>query len=102
MPSDELTEMLLDRHNDVITVYVEKHGKAIRITDDFFTLSDLEISGVDIQDDVVSEILDDHGVINDNGELIVFHYGDDTSSKEYKQKVSSLRNAIHKLSNWGA
>lgn len=38
----------LDWHNDQIEVYIQKNGNDFRITDDKYTVSDLEMSGLNI------------------------------------------------------
>lgn len=57
----------LDRHNDQIEVYIEKDGKDFRITDDRYTVSDLEMSGLNIfssakRQKIYNQILNAHGV----------------------------------------
>jgi hypothetical protein len=41
----EITTPFLDRNNDRIQIYVYPHDNGLRLTDDGYTLSDLEISG---------------------------------------------------------
>ncbi len=41
----EITTPFLDRHNDYIQIYVQRHDKGFLLTDDGFTLRDLEQSG---------------------------------------------------------
>jgi len=38
----------LDRHNDNIEIYILKEGAGYKLTDDGFTLNDLEMSGMDV------------------------------------------------------
>lgn len=41
----EITTPFLDRHNDAIQIYAKREGNSYRLTDDGFTLRDLETSG---------------------------------------------------------
>jgi hypothetical protein len=42
----QISTPFLDRHNDEIEIYVEKHGNGLLITDDGCTISDLAASGM--------------------------------------------------------
>lgn len=46
--SCEITTPLLDRHNDHVEIYIMKHGNEFKITDGGYTISDLVMSGLDI------------------------------------------------------
>lgn len=57
----------LDRHNDQIEVYIKKNGDNFMITDDGYTVSDLEASGLNIfssdkRHRIYEQILRSHGV----------------------------------------
>lgn len=41
----EVTTPFLDRHNDYIQIFVQKNGEAYQLTDDGYTIEDLEQSG---------------------------------------------------------
>lgn len=67
----------LDRHNDQIEVYIQKDGNDFKITDDKYTISDLEMSGLNIfsslkRQNIYTQILNAHGVSEtDEHELFV-------------------------------
>ena len=44
----ELTTPFLDRHNDHIQVYAERHGDDIVLSDDGYVLADLRTSGLEL------------------------------------------------------
>ena len=46
--SCEISTPFLDRHNDHLQIYVLKHGKNYKLTDDGYTINDLKISGMEI------------------------------------------------------
>lgn len=54
----EITTPFLDRHNDVIRIYEKSDGDSIQLTDDGYTISDLEISGCEVHTPKRREILE--------------------------------------------
>ncbi len=57
----------LDRHNDLIEVYIWKDGNDFRISDNRYTISDLELSGLNIfssskRTAIYHQILNAHGI----------------------------------------
>lgn len=67
----------LDRHNDQIEVYIQLTGNDFRITDDGYTISDLEMSGLNIfssqkRNNIYRQILNAHGISEtENHELYI-------------------------------
>lgn len=67
----------LDRHNDQIEVYIQRAGNDFRITDDGYTISDLEMSGLNIfssqkRSSIYNQILSAHGISEtENHELYI-------------------------------
>lgn len=53
----EIGTPILDRHNDGIIIYIKKEGETITISDDGYTLNDLQISGIPIQRNTYQKIL---------------------------------------------
>lgn len=70
----EVTTPFLDRHNDYIQVYVYKNGNRIILTDDGYTINDLEMSGFEFntnkRKEILNTILNGFGVKVENGQLI--------------------------------
>lgn len=71
----EITTPFLDRHNDCIQLYVRREGSGFKITDDGYTLTDLEISGCKIntpkRQELLQLALNGYGVSNTDGVLSV-------------------------------
>jgi hypothetical protein len=61
----EMNTPFPDRHNDGIQIYVKKVGDRPEITDDGFTLSDLESSGCPLKTDKQLSFL--NKIVNSNG-----------------------------------
>ncbi|WPX08071.1 DUF1829 domain-containing protein [Anaerocellum danielii] len=70
----ELTTPFLDRHNDYIQIYVIKDGDNLILTDDGYTLSDLEMSGMEINTErrkkILKTILNGFGVSLEKDALV--------------------------------
>ena len=56
-PWTEITTPFLDRHNDCIQIYVRKDGSGLTLTDDGYTLNDLEMSGCSLESPKRKEML---------------------------------------------
>lgn len=72
----EITTPFLDRHNDCIQLYVKRESSnTIYISDDAYTLNDLQSSGIPIntpkRKKLLEEILISYGIQRDNDELYV-------------------------------
>ncbi len=69
----EVITPFLDRRNDMISIYVQIDNDNIQLTDDGYTLNDLEMSGIDItskkRDAEIKSILLGHGVKVENGAI---------------------------------
>ena len=76
----------LDRHNDYYEIFVSKNGDRYELTDDSYVMSDLKISGCDIESGNVKTYLDtitrSHGVILDGDELKVTADAEDFPSRK--------------------
>jgi hypothetical protein len=68
-PWTEITTPFLDRHNDCIQIYVRKDEGGFMLTDDAYTLNDLEISGCSLDSPKRKEML--HTTLNGFGVRLV-------------------------------
>lgn len=89
----EITTPFLDRHNDGIVIYVRRFGDKIQISDDGYTLSDLEASGCPINSQnrkrVLHSFLNGFGVKLQNNELVI-----EANDTNFPQKKHFLIQAI--------
>ena len=73
----EVTTSFIDRHNDYIQIYIKiKDGKVV-ITDDGYTLNDLDVSGVNVDSnkkrlDLLNITLNGFGVKREGDALVVY------------------------------
>lgn len=71
----EITTPYLDRHNDYIQIYGRRHNGAIELTDDGYTINDLENSGCELKTGKRKALLEGaargHGVDLSGRELVV-------------------------------
>jgi len=71
----EITTPFLDRHNDRLQIYVKQTDHGLRLTDDGYIISDLEMSGCSLdtpaRQKMLQTILGGFGVSESNGELSV-------------------------------
>lgn len=72
----EISTPFLDRHNDHVQIYASADNSRIRLTDDGFTIADLEHSGVELgrgrRQDLLERTLRGFGVQrSERGELFV-------------------------------
>ena len=83
----------LDRHNDEIEIYVEKRNGGLVLTDDGYTIADLEATGMSFETDkrkaYLQSILSGFGVRLENKEVLVA-----ASSHDFPQKKHALIQAI--------
>jgi len=90
----EITTPFLDRHNDRLQIYVQPlpHG-GIRLTDDSYIISDLEMSGCALdtpqRQKMLQTILNGYGISQENGELFV-----ETSVDAFPKKKHALIQAM--------
>ncbi|MCL2304812.1 MAG: DUF1828 domain-containing protein [Planctomycetaceae bacterium] len=72
----EITTPFLDRHNDSLQIYAKAEQNGIRLTDDGYTISDLQMSGCDLDSSrrqaILKETLAGFGVNFLEGRLEVF------------------------------
>lgn len=70
----EITTPFVDRHNDYIQIYLIKHANELILTDDGYTLNDLELSGFEFNSskrkEILNTILNGFGIKLENGTLI--------------------------------
>lgn len=89
----EITTPFLDRHNDLLQIYVEPSNGNLRLTDDGYILGDLESSGFTIDTnkrrDMLRLVLNGFGVEERDGELLV-----ETSIEKFPQKKHALVQAM--------
>lgn len=89
----ELTTPFLDRHNDHLQIYAVRDNGEIRLTDDGYTLADLEASGVSLttpkRRDVLEHFLRGFGVRRIDDALTI-----DASPSNLGQRIHSLIQAM--------
>lgn len=89
----EITTPFLDRHNDYLQIYVIPDGEQYILTDDGYILSDLRMSGVDLNTEkrqrVLRTMLRGFGVEDVDGRLQV-----KASTKNLAQKKHALLQAM--------
>lgn len=71
----EITTPFLDRHNDLLQIYVKQENGGLVLTDDGYTITDLRLSGCELttkkRRQVLNSILNGFGVQLDGDELFV-------------------------------
>jgi hypothetical protein len=91
--SCKIATPFLDRHNDEIEIYVEKRNGGLLLTDDGYTLSDLESSGMTFSTEKrkghLTAILNGFGVKLEGDELHV-----PATLQDFPQKKHSLMQAM--------
>jgi len=89
----ELTTPFLDRHNDHLQVYAVKKGGAILLSDDGYVLSDLRMTGLDLNTPkrkaILETVLLGFGVREEAGQLVV-----EASQSTLGQRLHSLVQAM--------
>lgn len=68
----KITTPFLDRRNDHLTIYVVINGDQIKLTDDSYTLDNLEVDGINFtnkREEELKRILIGYGVYRSNNEL---------------------------------
>ena len=83
----EITTPFLDRHNDHMQIYVESTTGGFLLTDDGYTIADLEMSGCNLRSSkrqaLLQTTLNGFGVRNLNDELQVTASHDDFAQKKH-------------------
>ena len=89
----EITTPFLDRHNDHLQIYAKKAGDALILTDDGYTVRDLELSGFDIGTEkrrrLLHSILNGFGVHLRDGEITV-----EARTEDFPQKKHNIIQAM--------
>ena len=90
---DEVVTPFVDRHNDRIVIYIRRDGSVIRMTDDGYTIADLEATGCSLdtvhRKSVLSGFLSSFGVKLVDNELVV-----EANDQTFAQKKHFLIQAI--------
>ena len=98
-----LSTPFLDPHNDEIQIFLEKQGENLRLTDDGYTIADLNDAGLEINTDKraahVRQILNGFGVRLDGDELAVTATPRDLPQKKHNLIQAIL--AVHDLTVMG-
>lgn len=90
--SVQITTPFLDRHNDHIQIYLNRTDEEIVLTDDAYTLHDLEDSGVELTQhrlEMLKEVLQGFGVQREGDALITR-----SSSDTFAQRKHNLVQAV--------
>lgn len=91
--SCQIATPFLDRHNDEIEIYVDKRNGGLVLTDDGYTVTDLEAGGMTFETEKrkahLQAILNGFGVRIENGELLVA-----ATPHDFPQKKHALVQAI--------
>jgi hypothetical protein len=91
--SCKIATPFLDRHNDEIEIYVEKHDGGFRLTDDGYTIADLRSSGMAFTSEKreahLMAILNGFGVRREDDELQVH-----ATAQDFPQKKHNLLQAM--------
>lgn len=94
----EITTPFLDRHNDNIQIYIKKQNNAYILSDDGYTISDLETSGCEINSEkrtaLLQQTLNGFGVKKFNDELSIT-----TDETHFPQMKHNLIQAILAVSD---
>ncbi|RYZ86031.1 MAG: DUF1828 domain-containing protein [Proteobacteria bacterium] len=89
----EITTPFLDRHNDYLQIYAKKFDNFYRLSDDGHTLSDLAMSGCELQTPKRKRLLDE--ALNGLGvKLLGENIYVDTTPLDFPQKKHDLIQAI--------
>lgn len=94
----EINTPFLDRHRDGIQLFARKEGSDIRLSDDGYTICDLEQSGLDLSTDrrrdMLRTILRVNGVSMEGDELYVV-----ATAENFPERKSDLLNAMMRVSD---
>ncbi len=84
----EVTTPFLDRHNDHLQIYVRKAPQGLLLTDDAYTIQDLENSGCDLtatkRKDLLRSVLNGFGVQREGDALTVIASPQDFARKKHR------------------
>jgi len=83
----EITTPFLDRHNDLLQIYLKKEGTDLFLTDDGYTIRDLNLSGFELNTEkrkkLFDSILNGFGVKLKNDELTIESNPDNFPQKKH-------------------
>jgi len=96
------TTNVLDRHNDYIQIYIIKSQNQIALTDDGYTIADINQSGLfDSQEsrELLSKTIEKVGVSQEGGTLKVYATQENLALKKQNliQAISELNNLANKM-----
>lgn len=93
----ELNTPILDRHNDGLQLYIRRVDDGYLISDDGYILSDLILSGVNIdtpkRSKIIDEILVSHNVTRHDDSLVI-----KTSAEDYPSRKNDLIRTMLEIS----
>lgn len=94
----EINMPFMDRHRDGIQLFVRNEGDYIRLSDDGYTICELEQVGIDLNEsrclEMLRTVLHVNGVLMDGDVLYVV-----ATSEDFSERMGDLLNAIMRLSN---
>jgi hypothetical protein len=83
----EITTPFLDRHNDYIQIYIAKKQNQFVLSDDGYTIADLQQSGCSLESEkrkrILQITLNGFGVLQKEGELMVYATQENFSLKKH-------------------
>ena len=83
----EITTPFLDRHNDALQIYARRSNGGFDLTDDSYTINDLEMSGCELSSPkrrrILETTLNGFGVATRGDELVVHATPDDFGQKKH-------------------
>ena len=89
----EITTPFLDRHNDRLQIYLQRHAQGLRLSDDGYIIGDLESSGCSLESrqrrQMLQTILNGFGVQEADGELFI-----EASQENFPRKKHALLQAM--------
>ena len=96
------TTNVLDRHNDYIQIYIIKSQNQIALTDDGYTIADINQSGLfDSKEsrELLSKTIEKVGVSQEGGTLKVYATQENLALKKQNliQAISELNNLANKM-----
>lgn len=95
---EEITTPFVDSHNDYIQFYITRTKNGYLLTDDGYTISDLEICGCDVKSKkrstMISQLAESLGVFVQNGSLVT-----EASDTDIARKQHMMIQAILKISD---
>ncbi|OQX25845.1 MAG: hypothetical protein BWK80_13485 [Desulfobacteraceae bacterium IS3] len=101
----EITTPFLDRHNDYIQIYIKKKQEQFVLSDDGYTIADLEQSGCSLESEkrkrILQMTLNGFGVLQKESELTVYATHENFSLKKHNliQAILSVNDLFYLASS---